>query len=96
MADKWYDTLDPTKMKTRRECYSLASPKSEAGADDARILASAIPAVRDYLTSHPGGPDDLVFPVRTGEYLDQKTFKMSPKGWYDARKGCRRMRPPLP
>ncbi|NYI75486.1 tyrosine-type recombinase/integrase [Nocardioides panzhihuensis] len=24
MADKWYDALDPTKIKTRRECYSLA------------------------------------------------------------------------
>jgi len=191
MADKWYDALDPTKVKTRRECYSLArsvmrdatsargpipnrsnpfdirgagsgaspkrdriasgkelktildtirpkwrpmvllatwaglrfgeltelrrsdldldtgiikiqrsvskdehgrtyvkGPKSEAGADDARIPASVIPAIRDYLKSHPGGLGDLVFPVRTGEHLDQKTFKMSPMGWYDARKAA--------
>lgn len=188
MADKWYDTLDPSKAKTRRECYALArsvmkvatsargpipnrsnpfdirgagsgaspkrdriagpeelqtildtirpewrpmvllatwaglrfgeltelrrsdidintgiiaieravskgehgvkyvkGPKSDAGADDARIPASVIPAIRVYLNSHVTGRDGLVFPSGAGQHLDEKTFKMSPNGWYEAR-----------
>ncbi|CQD11843.1 integrase [Mycobacterium lentiflavum] len=86
--------LDDAIVRVRRQAvrieggWKLGDPKSEAGRRDVAIPPHIIPAVEGHLTKHVGPQKNaLLFPAKTGEYLQPSTLY---RHFYKARDKAKR------
>ncbi|BAX92034.1 tyrosine-type recombinase/integrase [Mycobacterium shigaense] len=86
--------LDDGLVKVRRQAvrieggWKIGDPKSDAGVRDVAIPPHIIPAVERHLTKHVGPQKNaLLFPAKTGEYLQPSTLY---RHFYKARAKAKR------
>lgn len=61
------------------------NPKSAAGIRDQRIPAPVVAVLSDHLHTFDPGPDGLLFPAPSGDWLSETRFRKAAGGWTDVR-----------